>query len=325
MQQLCDSGVREFSTSVPARPNLLERWLGFAARNIHTVRPRRPAISLDPQFHARSRSVEGFTLVHVTAAEGGNTLVREASDIASDGRDQFSLEMSVSGELNVLQFGRRRRIEPSSYTLVSTSDPFVLEPGKGARDSIAFLIPSKFVIQRIADARRFCLRMPSGSAGLQNLIFGTVDLFQKNAWNLTEVEFLTSARTVADLILFSLNDSADISSDEHSVRAANLAFAKHVIRKRLAEPELKLSDIAQDTGLSLSYLHRLFREEGRTIHQYLKEVRLRKARELLAQPSLKRTTITDISFRCGFSDTSYFSRAFKELFGLSPSDVLRGQ
>jgi len=57
------------------------------------------------------------------------------------------------------------------------------------------------------------------------------------------------------------------------------------------------------------------------MYEYLKSNRLEKARELLETPSLRKITITAVSLACGFSDKSYFSRLFKQRFGISPRDV----
>jgi transcriptional regulator GlxA family with amidase domain len=57
--------------------------------------------------------------------------------------------------------------------------------------------------------------------------------------------------------------------------------------------------------------------------EYLKGVRLQRARELLELSLMQNLTVTDISFQCGFSDTAHFSKSFKRAFGISPRDVQR--
>ena len=50
--------------------------------------------------------------------------------------------------------------------------------------------------------------------------------------------------------------------------------------------------------------------------EFLSDLRLRRAQELLKNNEL---TINDIAQRCGYSDIAYFSRCFKNRFGVSPS------
>lgn len=66
----------------------------------------------------------------------------------------------------------------------------------------------------------------------------------------------------------------------------------------------------------LDYLNRLFRQSiGKTVFQYLSEIRIAHARELLATSSMKGSQISE---KVGFSDESYFSKVFKRHTGISP-------
>ena len=66
------------------------------------------------------------------------------------------------------------------------------------------------------------------------------------------------------------------------------------------------------------YMGRLFKKEmGMNFHQYCLQLRLKKAETLLSNTSDK---IIDIALECGFNNISYFNRAFKAQYGLSPSE-----
>ena len=67
---------------------------------------------------------------------------------------------------------------------------------------------------------------------------------------------------------------------------------------------------------SASYMQYIFKKEGQTtIKSYINKVRLDKAGYLLTHSYL---SVTDIAFDCGFSDSNYFSTAFKNKYGTSP-------
>lgn len=60
---------------------------------------------------------------------------------------------------------------------------------------------------------------------------------------------------------------------------------------------------------------------GKTATAYLLQIRLSNAQRLLdAQPDL---SISDVAYRCGFSDQSHFSHAFKDAFGMTPSQWVK--
>ncbi|MNP75139.1 Arabinose operon regulatory protein [compost metagenome] len=74
--------------------------------------------------------------------------------------------------------------------------------------------------------------------------------------------------------------------------------------------------MADHVGFSKNYLSNLFKQEtGTTIWNYLLDVRMKKAREMLLNTDLKLYEIAD---RLGYSEQIYFSRMFKERYGLSP-------
>ena len=79
---------------------------------------------------------------------------------------------------------------------------------------------------------------------------------------------------------------------------------------------ITVEQIAQQMNLDRRYLTRLFKEKtGKTIQEYLIEVRLKEACEYLRQGfSVHRTASL-----CGYEDVSNFSRMFKKQFGLSPA------
>jgi AraC-like DNA-binding protein len=99
---------------------------------------------------------------------------------------------------------------------------------------------------------------------------------------------------VGELILLAFERAKDTPLNNHSVRASILARLKHKIQARLTDPDLQLSDVASECGISLSF-------------------------ELA---SVSGSTVTDVALACGFSNLSHFSTAFKGAFSVSPREVL---
>ncbi|MFA6293248.1 MAG: AraC family transcriptional regulator [Victivallales bacterium] len=90
-----------------------------------------------------------------------------------------------------------------------------------------------------------------------------------------------------------------------------------MINDRFGE-EISMSDIARELKLSLGYFHRAFRKRtGQSPHDYLRQMRISRASNLLLQSSLPLSRISEM---CGYRDPLYFSRAFKKTKGVSPSE-----
>lgn len=79
--------------------------------------------------------------------------------------------------------------------------------------------------------------------------------------------------------------------------------------------DLSVDDIARSAHLSASHFSRLFKlHVGKTVKQYLIEVRIEHAKIMLTKKS-----VSDTAFAVGFNDSNYFSTAFKKYTGQSPS------
>lgn len=104
----------------------------------------------------------------------------------------------------------------------------------------------------------------------------------------------------------------------------NAAFERVIryIDRHFDQPTLTPTRLASVHGISLRYLHLLFAQRGHTVSSWIRERRLEYCCQVLANahPSLG---VSEIAFRAGFKDSSHFSRAFRQRFGVSPTEHRR--
>lgn len=82
---------------------------------------------------------------------------------------------------------------------------------------------------------------------------------------------------------------------------------------------LKLSDAAEIVDLSPVYFGNLFKQQtGMSFRQYVTTIRLNQAENMLLNGE---NTVGEVAELCGFSDTFYFSKVYREQKGISPSKV----
>ena len=85
----------------------------------------------------------------------------------------------------------------------------------------------------------------------------------------------------------------------------------------LSEP-MTIQKIADHVHLTPTYLCLLFKKEtGQSIHDYLTEARMERAKKLLQDRSLR---LYEIAEQAGYNDPKYFAKVFRKTFGCNPSD-----
>lgn len=95
------------------------------------------------------------------------------------------------------------------------------------------------------------------------------------------------------------------------------------IEERLGDPQLSPSMIAAAHFISTRYLHRLFEYEGKTVSAWVRSRRLERCRRDLLDPAMLSRPVATIAMRWGFTDPGYFSRVFREVYGLPPGEYRR--
>ena len=95
-----------------------------------------------------------------------------------------------------------------------------------------------------------------------------------------------------------------------------LETAIETMRDNIEDP-LKLTDLADNVGVSVRQLERLFLSFLNTSpSKFYMDTRLERARHLLRQTNM---SITEISILCGFASLTHFSRAYRKVYNIAPS------
>ena len=91
-----------------------------------------------------------------------------------------------------------------------------------------------------------------------------------------------------------------------------------IINENIGNPELTVDFIAQEAGVSRMQLYRKLKElTNQTSAEFVRNIRLAKAAEMLRQ---KKHSIAELSEAVGYNSPSAFSTAFKEVYGVSPTE-----
>ncbi|MEE4284627.1 MAG: helix-turn-helix domain-containing protein, partial [Mariniphaga sp.] len=91
-----------------------------------------------------------------------------------------------------------------------------------------------------------------------------------------------------------------------------------IVEANLHNEQFGVNELVQKAGLSRSQIHRRLKSiSNKPVSQFIREVRLEKAKELLEEGTL---TVSEIAYKVGFGSPSYFIKSFHDLYGYPPGD-----
>lgn len=101
-----------------------------------------------------------------------------------------------------------------------------------------------------------------------------------------------------------------------------LREARALIRRRYADPDLDLRDVAEAVGASTRQLQRVFGESGEDFRSYLLRVRMTEAMRLITRDK-NPLAVRVACRRVGYRQASGLRQAFVRFYGFNPSEVQR--
>ena len=118
--------------------------------------------------------------------------------------------------------------------------------------------------------------------------------------------------------------SISFEAKEMTLTSADERFlqkAMDLVKKNLSNADLNIEEMGSELGMSRAQLYRkIDAVSGQSVHEFIRIVRLKKAAELLTNSDFQ---ISEIVERVGFNSFAYFTKSFKDYFGVTPSAYKR--
>jgi len=243
-----------------------------------------------PQGHMftweQGRTLESYTLVYITQGQG----VLETK--------RTGLITIQAGQLFILYPGEWHRYQPDIE--IGWDEYWVEFSGEQAHK----------MMEHPALANKKVLHSIGANETILKRLIEINEATQTQALGFELIIATYAAQIIAHLIAHLQYASPEMRLAEKAIRGACLHILQH------ANQDIHFADLAQKSGLSYSvFRHRFKSITGLAPNQYLIQVRLNKARELLKNST---RSIQKISDQLGFSSVYYFSRLFKKKLGESP-------
>ncbi|WP_394431159.1 AraC-like ligand-binding domain-containing protein [Streptomyces sp. SGAir0957] len=283
--------------------------------------------SSDPRrFHATVRPV-ALGAVTVTGVDcSPSVMLRTTRLIRRSDPQLYSVLFVQRGRLQVVQAGRKAVVDRHDFTLYDSSRPVVLRTvDPGPTTFVRVRAPLALLPQPARSISHLSARRLPGRRGVGALLAGFATGLVTLSTATHSFELGRLEATALDLLATALTPQPGASPpDSHpSDRERLLRRMTAYVRQHAADPELTPRGIAAAHHISLGHLHRVFRAGDTTITSLIRHRRLEAARRDLSDPGMAEVPIHRIAARSGFRDHTALTRAFGDVYGITPGEFRR--
>jgi len=190
-------------------------------------------------------------------------------------------------------------------------------------------VPQLALNQRLIAPLSLRVGCLQGHSGIIRVFSGMLRSLAEGLDDITAEELHPIELALTEFLITCITSTENVSSDVSVLGGAASAKAAHLhricqtIETLLSDPNLTPGRVADEHGVSLRYLQKLFTMSGRTFSNYVRTRRLERCRAELISPLYTDLSITEICYRWCFNASAHFSRAFREHYKISPREYRR--
>ena len=131
-------------------------------------------------------------------------------------------------------------------------------------------------------------------------------------------QLITSRQILFDKYFNDVNENID-SKNTTSLDKQFITNILSYINDNINDEKLNVEHLAGELFLSRSKLYRKIKAlTGETANEFIRKVRLKKAKQIIQNSNY---TISEVCYKVGFSSPSYFTKCFKDHFGVLPTEI----
>lgn len=260
-------------------------------------------------------SVGDLVVGSFTTARGASmTVTRSERLIRRSDPEEYRLLYSVQGRTGLTQHGRDTVVGPGEMALYDTSCPHRGWRTGGSDGATLLMVAFARRLLRLderAVARAAGARLP-GSPVTQ-LLAAALPRVVADAGSYSQRSTASVSAAVVDLIGAIVAEMVDAPLEGPS---GIVALTQQYVETHLDDPDLSPARIAAVHHVGLRTLHRRYAASGLTVASWIRGRRLERARRDLVTTSLP---VSTIAARWHFADSGHLARAFRAVYGVSPS------
>lgn len=292
-----------------------ERWKTSIGNTFSVGLPERLGVN-DFTYQIRYWQLGGLLMNDVQF--GARSQRRAARNIRSDQLDHYRVVLQTEGVLRSDAGGQARTVGPGELLLTDMAQEEIFESDGGAnivvfmpRDTLDSLLPRAYDLHGVK---------PQGAVA--RLLADHLRALASSAAQIDAGSAPALAGAILQLVAASLGPSMQaLGLARPALESGALRQMQRFVDLHLSQSDLSADTLCRQFKISRSTLYRLFEPLG-GVAQYVKERRLARIHALLST-STGRIHLGRLADDHGFKGAPHFSRAFREQYGYSPSDVQR--
>jgi AraC family transcriptional activator of tynA and feaB len=240
-------------------------------------------------------------------------LYRTPREVAAGEGGKYFAVFQLDGTACMEQGDDRVSLSAGDITLIDASRPSEFTYSESSRQ-LSLILPYPLVEQSLRFNQVKCGQRIAATSPIAMLSHRLI-LDATCQKNLSQQESEATLDAVISLLRPAISHTECCPDLHERIFRKTLGYIDEHIRSEDLCPEL----LAREVGISMRGLYRMFARKGLVVARYIKNRRLDLCAESLRQ-SRTEQKLSALGYSWGFSDSSYFSTAFKSRFGISPGE-----
>jgi AraC family transcriptional activator of tynA and feaB len=283
---------------------------------IHQINQICGAFSAQPlgrEFAGRIREhqSDALKLSFVDACQA--RLFRTPQEVAAGEGGKYFAVFQLDGTAGMAQGDNKVLLAPGDITLIDASRPSDFTYSENSRQ-LSLILPHQLVEQTLRFNQVRCGHRIAATSPIARLSHRLV-LDATRQQHLTLQESEATLEAIVSLLRPAISQGEECTDAHERLFRKTLSFIDANIRSEELCPEW----LAREIGMSTRGLYRMFARKGLVVARYIKNRRLDLCAESLRGLG-KEQKLSVLGYSWGFSDSSYFSTAFKSRFGIAPGE-----
>ncbi|MBF7684288.1 helix-turn-helix domain-containing protein [Acinetobacter sp. B10A] len=242
---------------------------------------------------------------------------RRNKKINANQQDVVLLSLMLKGSMGLVYNQQELNLTQGQFAFYDTTQEYDLNLVQ-AFDQIVISIPRTEFYRRLGRIRDIC----GVAFGTNHALYPFTYSYLKEFFSGNTLSY-QQQDLISDHVLNMMSCMVEDGYQDIRPRKTIFLFEQiqHFILENLHDSRFGIQDVADQFQVSTRYVSKLFQTQDTTFGRFVLSNRLNKSKDALRSTSHQMYSIQQIAYSFGFTDMSYFSRAFKRKFDVTPSEV----